>query len=311
VVSREQRADRLAHKICDLPEAQPPVVPEVDDLPVSIREAVECGPQTREFAGSGVGPTPVHQNGQISGVGPRGLSAPAPDLVADAVHRDPEQPGLEPSHFHIAVRGPVLCAVPAQLGCDCYEHGLGHLFSGVEIATPTPGQRENARAVPLDQIAPRGGLAARRGRENIRQWALRRRPSRDGRFGHDGHPRGQTGREHRYCPWESPDGMLAGMPVIAYTVTATFPDDSTAEEYIGWLKAGHLEAVITAGASSGMIVRVQDPAEPVRVETRYLFPDRRAFDDYLHRAAPALRAAGLERFGGRGIGFERRTGVVL
>lgn len=101
------------------------------------------------------------------------------------------------------------------------------------------------------------------------------------------------------------------MPGIAYTVVATFPDDASVEDYIGWLRGGHLEAVLAAGAGSALIVRVEDPPGPPRVETRYVFPDRAAFDAYLARAAPALRADGLARFGSRGIRFERRTGVIL
>ena len=108
------------------------------------------------------------------------------------------------------------------------------------------------------------------------------------------------------------------MTRIAYTVTATLPDDSTAREYIAWLEDGHVDAVVAAGADSAMIVRLDPPvlqALPpgsVEVETRYVFSTRDLFDRYIEHAAPALRADGLRRFGPeRGIRYERRTGVIL
>lgn len=101
------------------------------------------------------------------------------------------------------------------------------------------------------------------------------------------------------------------MGAIAYTVTATFPDESLAAEYIAWLKDGHIEEVIAHGAYSGVIVRVEEPAAPARVETRYLFASRAAFDRYIHDHAPRLRSEGLKRFGERGVSFERRWGVIV
>lgn len=102
------------------------------------------------------------------------------------------------------------------------------------------------------------------------------------------------------------------MSAVAYTVIATFPDIQTASEYIRWLESGHCELVIAGGAESAIIVRIQEPAHPVQVETRYIFASREAFETYLREAAPALRAEGLARFGPeRGITMERRVGQVL
>lgn len=102
------------------------------------------------------------------------------------------------------------------------------------------------------------------------------------------------------------------MSAIAYTVIATLPDESTAREYIAWLEDGHVDEVLRAGAHSGMIVRVEDPPRPIRVETRYIFSTRGRFEEYLRAAAPALRAEGLRRFPPeRGVTFERRVGVVV
>lgn len=102
------------------------------------------------------------------------------------------------------------------------------------------------------------------------------------------------------------------MSAIVYTVTATLPDHPTAEGYLDWLRDGHVDAVVAAGAHSAMIVRLTDPPEPIRVETRYVFPTRQAFDDYLIHHAPALRAAGAERFGPEtGVCFTRTVGEVV
>ena len=98
------------------------------------------------------------------------------------------------------------------------------------------------------------------------------------------------------------------MPRIAYSVIATLPDPTMVPEYIAWLKSGHVDAVRRAGAESGVIIRVTDPASPVQVETRYVFPSRGVLDRYLAEVAPALRADGAERFGSRGVTFARRIG---
>jgi hypothetical protein len=102
------------------------------------------------------------------------------------------------------------------------------------------------------------------------------------------------------------------MSGITYTVTATFPDEGTASAYIDWLREGHIGQVMARGASSGLIVRIEEPSDAIRVETRYTFPSRAAYLEYVERHAPALRAEGTKRFGGRpGVSFERRTGVVV
>lgn len=100
---------------------------------------------------------------------------------------------------------------------------------------------------------------------------------------------------------------------IAYTVTATFPDEATRDEYIAWLEDGHIDQVIRNGAHSAMIV-VLDHAvgDPIVVEVRYIFPTREVFDRYIAEFAPALRADGLKRFPPeRGIEFHRNTGSIL
>jgi hypothetical protein len=100
------------------------------------------------------------------------------------------------------------------------------------------------------------------------------------------------------------------MARIAYTVTAVLPDPPTLEEYLIWLAGGHVQAVIEGGADSAEIIRVTDPPAPYRVQTRYIFATSESFQDYLTRVAPALRADGVARFGGRAQ-FERSSGQVV
>ncbi len=100
--------------------------------------------------------------------------------------------------------------------------------------------------------------------------------------------------------------------MLIYTVTATLPDEATASEYIAWLNDGHVQAVVSGGAASAHVIRVEEPAAPIQVETRYVFASREDHDRYLRDHAPRLRAEGLARFGpGRGIAFQRRLGRVV
>lgn len=101
------------------------------------------------------------------------------------------------------------------------------------------------------------------------------------------------------------------MSEIAYTVVATMPDEQTGREYVAWLRDGHVDGVLQGGASAGLIVQIDDPAAPIRIETRYRFASMAAFDRYEAEAAPALRADGLARWPGRGVTFERTIGRIV
>jgi len=102
------------------------------------------------------------------------------------------------------------------------------------------------------------------------------------------------------------------MTRIAYAVRATLPDLDARDEYDRWLTVeGHVRAVLAGGAQRGDVVifdRTDD--EPIRVEVRYTFASREAFAAYERDHAPALRAEGIEKFGDRGITFERNVGEI-
>lgn len=94
------------------------------------------------------------------------------------------------------------------------------------------------------------------------------------------------------------------MPFV-YSVIATLPP-TLIDEYVAWLADGHVQAVIDGGAQHAWVIRLEDG----RIESRYHFADRAAYDRYNLTTAPALRADGIARFGGRGVGFERHFGAV-
>ncbi len=97
--------------------------------------------------------------------------------------------------------------------------------------------------------------------------------------------------------------------MFVYTVRATLPDQTAAEDFVAWLRDGHVQDVIDAGARSGEITCIDSPDDAHIVEVRDRFASREVFDAYEHHRAPRLRQEGLERFGpDRGISFERNTG---
>src|SRR5262245_46016447 len=102
---------------------------------------------------------------------------------------------------------------------------------------------------------------------------------------------------------------MNAMPEISYVVSATFPDDSMIEAWLGWLREGHIDEVLASGATRAEIVQLDAPAHTF--EVRYRFPSRESFDRYEREHAPRLRAEGLQLFPmERGISYRRSIGVV-
>ncbi|MFO0830081.1 MAG: DUF4286 family protein [Phycisphaerales bacterium] len=102
---------------------------------------------------------------------------------------------------------------------------------------------------------------------------------------------------------------------FSYVVHASFDDPRVADEWIAWLRDGHLADVQRGGALSAEVVRLDRAdaaATSVACEVRYRFASRDAFDRYLRDVAPALRAEGLAKFPPeRGIRYQRTTGDVV
>ncbi len=106
------------------------------------------------------------------------------------------------------------------------------------------------------------------------------------------------------------DSLLSMIPMLAYTVAVTFEDATLAEEWLRWLREGHIAEVLAGGATRADIVEMDGPGRSF--EVRYLFPSREAFANYEVEHAPRLRADGLKRFPReRGVTYRRSTGAVL
>ncbi len=103
------------------------------------------------------------------------------------------------------------------------------------------------------------------------------------------------------------------MPTILYTVRTNCPNVQTRGRFLAWLSPNHLIEVMKGGATGARIVlpdRANDTA-PVVVETQYVFPSRKTFDNYIRDHAPALRADGLKHFPPEsGITFERQVAEI-
>lgn len=104
------------------------------------------------------------------------------------------------------------------------------------------------------------------------------------------------------------------MPAILYTVRAACKDIQQRGRYLAWLSPNHVVEVMKGGATGVRIVLPDRPelAEgPAIAETQYVFPSRKAFDDYVRLHAPALRADGLKHFPpDSGITYERQVAEI-
>lgn len=103
--------------------------------------------------------------------------------------------------------------------------------------------------------------------------------------------------------------------MIAYTVTAEFDDQTTLQQWVEWLKHGHLADVCAAGAVDAEAIvldsHVQGGRPVYRAEARYHFTTRESFTAYERDHASRLRAEGLRRFPTeRGVRYKRTLGEV-
>lgn len=103
------------------------------------------------------------------------------------------------------------------------------------------------------------------------------------------------------------------MPEVAYTVYTTFQDAALADEWLRWLRDGHIAEVLAGGATAGEIIELDAPPPGGRAfEVRYLFPSRESFTRYEQELAPRLRGEGLKLFPvERGVNYRRAVGTVL
>ncbi len=103
------------------------------------------------------------------------------------------------------------------------------------------------------------------------------------------------------------------MPEILYTVRATCKDVQQRGRFLSWLTPDHVLAVKAGGATAVRIVLPErgNEAATAVAETQYVFPSRKAFDNYLRDHAPALRADAMKHFPPEsGVTFERQVAEI-
>ena len=103
------------------------------------------------------------------------------------------------------------------------------------------------------------------------------------------------------------------MPSILYTVRVTCRDVAQRGRFLAWLSPNHILQVKAGGAAAARVVlpdRAGDTG-PTLVETQYVFPSRKAYDNYVRDHAPALRADALKHFPPEsGVTFERQVAEI-
>lgn len=99
-------------------------------------------------------------------------------------------------------------------------------------------------------------------------------------------------------------------PLYQFTVAVSFPDEETCERWVEWMYYVHVEEVLSAGAISCEVVRIEGTT--IQLEARYLFESQEAFEAYERNEAPRLRADALEQFPPEtGILYRRNRGEVI
>jgi len=95
--------------------------------------------------------------------------------------------------------------------------------------------------------------------------------------------------------------------LVVYTVRTTFPDETTRDRYVDWLRGGHCLAVVREGGALSAEVTVQEDGS---VESRYLFGSRGDYDAYVDGPAVDLRAEYSRLFPlSSGVRAERSVGI--
>ena len=83
---------------------------------------------------------------EMAWVGWSGVAAAAAELVADAVHGDAEQPGLESALLVVAIL--------AEFGCYGDKHGLGDLLGEVVVMEPGACHCKDPAGIGVHKPAP-------------------------------------------------------------------------------------------------------------------------------------------------------------
>lgn len=91
---------------------------------------------------------------------------------------------------------------------------------------------------------------------------------------------------------------------VLYEVTASVSDPAVAEEWVRWMRDGHIADVVRAGATSGRLLRVEEGQG--EFVAQYEFASRATLEGYFREHAPRLRAEGAGRFPPEKVRLTRR-----
>ncbi len=95
-----------------------------------------------------------------------------------------------------------------------------------------------------------------------------------------------------------------------YSVTATLNTQIAKDQYLTWLKSGHVQALLQ-WAIRAEIIDLHSDSNQFQVKSMYLFKDQDAFQHYLQEGAPKLRAEGAVIAQELGIQFLRQSGEAF
>ena len=102
------------------------------------------------------------------------------------------------------------------------------------------------------------------------------------------------------------------MTKVRYTVICSIAQAETLPEFLAWLKGGHAQALIDAGALSAEVSVLETEAnEGIVVDAAYVFPSRESLQAYFDGPAAELRVDGKTRWIDTGkVSFSRKIGAI-
>jgi hypothetical protein len=88
--------------------------------------------------------------------------------------------------------------------------------------------------------------------------------------------------------------MSPGM--IRYTVVATLVDPQVLDEYVNWLKDGHIQKIVDEGGAIEGDVSIVQGTDVVKVASVFIFPSMTVCEEYMTGLAVRLRPEGVAKF---------------
>ena len=98
---------------------------------------------------------------------------------------------------------------------------------------------------------------------------------------------------------------------MLYEVNAEFEDPRVAQSWETWILDEHIGDVVSAGAESGTLLRIDSDDDVRRLSVHYIFSSRAALEAYLRDHSPRLRDEGLRRFPPDSVRYSRRVAAIV